>query len=113
MIPSGFVALLSGWYVVEIGRQPYGVYGLLRTSEAVSPNIVAAAVMTSLVVYACGTVVWIFVLKSVPLTLAYSFMALTFCFVPILAMLFLGETLSLRFAAGMALIMAGMLVVNL
>src|SRR5690606_25616460 len=50
--PSGFIALLAGWYVVEIGRQPYVVYGLLRTSEAVSPNIVAAAVMTSLAVYA-------------------------------------------------------------
>ena len=52
MIPSGFVALLSGWYVNEIGRQPYVVYGLLRTSEAVSPNISAAAVWSSLIVYA-------------------------------------------------------------
>ncbi|HET8819345.1 MAG TPA: cytochrome ubiquinol oxidase subunit I [Xanthomonadaceae bacterium] len=50
--PAGFIALLAGWYVVEIGRQPYVVYGLLRTSDAVSPNISAAAVMTSLVVYA-------------------------------------------------------------
>ncbi len=50
--PAGFVALLTGWYVVEIGRQPYVVYGLLRTSEAVSPNIVAAAVMSSLIIYA-------------------------------------------------------------
>ena len=50
--PSGFIALLAGWYVNEIGRQPYVIYGLLRTSDAVSPNIVAAAVMTSLIVYA-------------------------------------------------------------
>jgi cytochrome d ubiquinol oxidase subunit I len=50
--PAGFLALLCGWWVVEIGRQPYVVYGLLRTSEAVSPNIVAAAVLSSLVVYA-------------------------------------------------------------
>ena len=52
LLPSGFVALLSGWYVNEIGRQPYVVYGLLRTSDAVSPNITAAAVMSSLIVYA-------------------------------------------------------------
>jgi cytochrome d ubiquinol oxidase subunit I len=38
--------------VVEIGRQPYVIYGLLRTSEAVSPNIQAAAVMFSLVIFA-------------------------------------------------------------
>ena len=50
--PAGFIALLTGWYVVEIGRQPYVVYGLLRTSDAVSPNITAAAVMSSLVIYA-------------------------------------------------------------
>ena len=31
MIPSGFIALLSGWYVTEIGRQPYVIYGLLRS----------------------------------------------------------------------------------
>lgn len=52
MSPTGFIALLAGWYVVEIGRQPYVVYGLLRTSEAVSPNIAAAAVLSSLLVYA-------------------------------------------------------------
>jgi cytochrome d ubiquinol oxidase subunit I len=52
MSPAGFVALLAGWYVVEIGRQPYVVYGLLRTSEAVSPNIQAAAVLGSLITYA-------------------------------------------------------------
>ena len=50
--PAGFVALVAGWYVVEIGRQPWVVYGLLRTSEAVSPNITAAAVMSSLAIYA-------------------------------------------------------------
>lgn len=50
--PSGFIALLAGWYVVEIGRQPWVVYGLMRTSEAVSPNITAAAVMSSLATYA-------------------------------------------------------------
>lgn len=52
MSPTGFIALLAGWYVVEIGRQPYVVYGLLRTSEALSPQITRAAVMSSLIVYA-------------------------------------------------------------
>ena len=37
MTPSGFIAILSGWFVTEIGRQPYIVYGLMRTSEANSP----------------------------------------------------------------------------
>ncbi|NUO77905.1 MAG: cytochrome ubiquinol oxidase subunit I [Lysobacter sp.] len=48
---SGFVAILAGWYVVEIGRQPYVIYGLLRTADAVSA-IDRASVMTSLIVFA-------------------------------------------------------------
>lgn len=51
MSPAGFVALLTGWYVAEIGRQPWVVYGILRTEDAVSP-VAAAAVLTSLIVYA-------------------------------------------------------------
>lgn len=37
MTPSGFIAILAGWFVTEVGRQPYIVYGLMRTSEAQSP----------------------------------------------------------------------------
>lgn len=36
MGPSGLVAILAGWYVTEIGRQPWVVYGLMRTADAVS-----------------------------------------------------------------------------
>lgn len=37
MTPAGFVATLAGWYVAEVGRQPWVVYGLQRTADAVSP----------------------------------------------------------------------------
>ena len=50
--PAGFVALLAGWWVTEIGRQPWVVYGLLRTSDAVSPNLTASQVAVSLAAYA-------------------------------------------------------------
>jgi cytochrome d ubiquinol oxidase subunit I len=51
MMLSGFVCILAGWYVAEIGRQPYVIYGLLRTADAVSPILAAASVLTSLIVY--------------------------------------------------------------
>ncbi len=35
--PAGFIAILAGWFVTEVGRQPYVVYGLMRTTEAISP----------------------------------------------------------------------------
>jgi cytochrome d ubiquinol oxidase subunit I len=54
MTPSGFIALLSGWIVTEVGRQPYVVYGLMRTVEAASPVSVAQvtfSLISFLVVY--------------------------------------------------------------
>lgn len=51
MMPSGFVALVMGWWVAEVGRQPWVVYGLLRTVNAASPNVTAGSVLGSLVTY--------------------------------------------------------------
>ncbi len=42
MTPSGFGAVLFGWFTAEIGRQPYIVYGQLRTADAHSPLTVNA-----------------------------------------------------------------------
>jgi cytochrome d ubiquinol oxidase subunit I len=50
MGPSGFVAVLAGWYTTEVGRQPYTVYGLLRTSDSLS-NVDAEAIGASLVAF--------------------------------------------------------------
>ncbi len=52
---SGWVATLAGWYVTEIGRQPFLVYGLLRTADLVAdhaPGMVLATLVAYLVVYA-------------------------------------------------------------
>jgi cytochrome d ubiquinol oxidase subunit I len=50
MGPSGFIAVLAGWMVAEVGRQPWVVYGVLRTRDAVSP-VLASQVATSLIAY--------------------------------------------------------------
>ena len=50
MGPSGFVAVLAGWITTEVGRQPYTVYGLLRTGDSLAP-IDAPAVATSLLAF--------------------------------------------------------------
>lgn len=51
MMPSGFIALLAGWFVNELGRQPYTVYGVIRTSESVSPAIIGPEVAGSLLIF--------------------------------------------------------------
>ena len=55
MGPAGFVAVIAGWTTAEVGRQPYAVFGALRTAHAVSPigaGQVSASLIGFLVVYA-------------------------------------------------------------
>jgi cytochrome d ubiquinol oxidase subunit I len=49
--PSGFVAVLAGWFTAEVGRQPWVIYGLLRTRDAVTPSLASSDVMLSLIGY--------------------------------------------------------------
>lgn len=66
--------------------------------------------LLSLTVYGGATVLWVWLLKELPLTVAYPFFALSFVFVPLISLLFLGEQVSLRYWAGIAMIMAGIYV---
>jgi cytochrome d ubiquinol oxidase subunit I len=51
MAPSGFIAVLAGWTVTEVGRQPWTVYGLLRTADSLTPTITGTDVALSLALY--------------------------------------------------------------
>ena len=55
MGPAGFVAVIAGWTTAEVGRQPYVIYGWLRTSDAVAPvgpGQVSISLLAFLIVYA-------------------------------------------------------------
>ena len=64
---SGWIAVLSGWYVTEIGRQPWLVYGILKTKDAIS-NVSGNVVFSSLVLYLS---LYAFLLISYISTIAY------------------------------------------
>jgi len=49
--PLPFIATLAGWYTAEVGRQPWVVYGALRTAKAMTPFLTARTVEISLAVY--------------------------------------------------------------
>jgi cytochrome d ubiquinol oxidase subunit I len=51
MGPLGFVAVLAGWTTTEVGRQPWTVYGLLRTVDSVAPSLKGPDVLASLLAY--------------------------------------------------------------
>jgi cytochrome d ubiquinol oxidase subunit I len=47
----GFLAVIAGWTTTEVGRQPWTIYGLMRTADSVSPSLTGANVLLSLVLY--------------------------------------------------------------
>jgi len=62
MTPAGFLAVLAGWFVTEVGRQPYIIYGVMRAADAVSPvgaspmaMSVTAFVLTYGFIFGAGT----------------------------------------------------------
>jgi cytochrome d ubiquinol oxidase subunit I len=70
MGPAGFVAVLAGWFTTEVGRQPFLVYGLLRTAQAASP-LAAPAVGSSLIAF----VIVYFIVYAAGLTYLFRLMA--------------------------------------
>ena len=72
MGPAGFVAVIAGWVTTEVGRQPYVIYNLMRTADAVSPiatpgvtGSLIAFVLVYFVVFGAGTL-YILKLMSKP-----------------------------------------------
>jgi cytochrome bd ubiquinol oxidase subunit I len=49
--PTGFIAVLCGWYTAEVGRQPWVVYHILRTEDAITPSLTGGEALFSLVAY--------------------------------------------------------------
>jgi cytochrome bd ubiquinol oxidase subunit I len=58
--PLPFVAILTGWFTAEVGRQPWTVYGVLRTADAMTPFLTTQAALVSLIVF-CALYTFIFV----------------------------------------------------
>jgi cytochrome d ubiquinol oxidase subunit I len=49
--PLGFLAVVAGWTTTEVGRQPWTVYGVLRTAQSVTPSLTGWSVLVSLLGY--------------------------------------------------------------
>ena len=68
IVPLPFIANQLGWIAAEVGRQPWVVYGLLRTSDAVSKSVVSGQVLGSIImftgIYSLLFAVFLFILNS-------------------------------------------------
>jgi cytochrome d ubiquinol oxidase subunit I len=49
--PLGFIAVVAGWTTTEVGRQPWTVYGVMRTAQSVTPSLTGFDVLLSLLGY--------------------------------------------------------------
>jgi cytochrome d ubiquinol oxidase subunit I len=49
--PLPHIAILTGWFTAEVGRQPWTVYGVMRTADAVTPFLTARVAAISFVVF--------------------------------------------------------------
>jgi cytochrome bd ubiquinol oxidase subunit I len=58
--PLPFIAILTGWFTAEVGRQPWTIYGVLRTADAVTPFLTVRTAAVSLVVF-CTVYAFIFI----------------------------------------------------
>jgi len=86
MIPSGVIATLAGWYVVEVGRQPWLVQGLVRTADVISPlpaQQVALTLMLFVVVYSVLFFTYLYFIRKLVLKGPPSIESLSDSFVPL------------------------------
>ena len=77
-------------------------------NSMLAPDVLGI-LLAAVTLYGGATLVWVYVLRHVPLSAAYVFMSLSFVIVPILSWLLFKENLTARYFMGMALIVAGIL----
>ena len=114
---GGFSALTWGLLVltptiIAGGQVLFKQAGVRGAGAPFAQTLFDPVFILAVAIYGLATLMWVWVLKTVPLSSAYSFMALSYVLVPILATLFLGESLSWRYALGTALILGGLFVVQ-
>ena len=73
-------------------------------------SFLSPVMLIALVIYAAATLLWVFVLRTVPLSSAYALFSLAFLFVPVRARIFLGEAISTNTLVGGAIIVVGVVI---
>ena len=102
------VALLAaGQLLFKLAAAQWSVDGL---SWSTLRSLFSPVFLLALAIYAVATVLWVFALRTLPLTVAFPLYALTFVIVPLLAHWFGGEPLKLNTLVGGGVIVAGVLI---
>jgi multidrug transporter EmrE-like cation transporter len=84
--------------------------GIVQGLQGWIDLLLKPVIVLALTLYAFSTILWLWLLQKIPLTIAYPFAALAFLLVPIGAWIFFREPLNLRYLLGVCLILAGVIV---
>ena len=113
MTPLYFVIVLACVLAISSGQILFRKTGLqIEALGMFHPQTIAIA-LVAFAVYGVASLGWIFVLRKVPLSLAYPFVALSFVLVPLFSRYIFGEPLTMAYFAGAAFIVVGIGVISL
>jgi multidrug transporter EmrE-like cation transporter len=101
---AAFAALLA------VGQLLFKKAALAGAGEALPWAFINRWIFLAILLYGAATLIWTWVLRTTPLSVAYPFAALAFVLVPLLAAAVYGEPLTARVLMGAALIVAGIVV---
>lgn len=102
--------ILTSVAMICVGQILFKLVGQkLASGGAILSAPVLGTMAVAVVIYGAATLLWVYVLKTVPLTKAYPFMALSFVVVPALSVAMLSERVTPQYAIGSALIVAGVI----
>ena len=103
-----------GWsrvpLVVAAGQSLFKMTAVATAGQGLQGLLTNVTFWIAIIMYGAATVVWIPTIKSVPISRAYLFMALTYLYVPLLSTIFLGEHISLGSIIGNIIVIVGIIV---
>lgn len=107
------LAVLFCVALISLGQVLFKHVGLLLTSSPNGLNMrILLTTAGAFAIYGLATLIWIYLLRTIPLSKAYPYMALSFVLVPLAAALLFSETINAPYVAGMVLIVAGIIVIS-
>ena len=103
------IGIAAGQILFKLGAVTFSGKSFL---QMVSGLLTSPLILSGLFIYGMSTVLWIWLLRYVPLSRAYPFMAFAFALVPLASWAFLGERVDSRYFAGVALVLLGLLIIS-
>lgn len=105
-----FLILFS--VLLAIGQSLFKKAALASLGQPLPIGFLTVWMLAALALYAIATALWVWLLRSIPLSTAYPFAALGFVLVPLFALVLFGESINLRYGLGAALIVLGIVVTS-